>query len=59
MAEGILADKVEFKTDKIFLSHNQGVYLYKNILAVLSVQHQTVHIFKFYNGQFIPELKVR
>ena len=44
--------------DKIFLSHNQGVYLHKNILAVLSVQHQTVHIFKYYNGQFMAEVKV-
>ena len=42
MAEGILTDKISFKTDKIYLSHNQGVYLFKNVLAILSVQHQTV-----------------
>ena len=44
--EGRLCDKINFKTDKIFLSHNQGLYLYKNTLAVLSVQHQTVHIYQ-------------
>lgn len=46
MVTGMLKDKRTFKTDKIFLSHNQGLYLYRDTLAVLSVQHQTVHIFK-------------
>lgn len=46
MVTGTLKDKRTFKTDKIFLSHNQGLYLYRDTLAVLSVQHQTVHIFK-------------
>ena len=43
--KGILVDKTMFKTDKIVLSHNQGIYLYRNVLAVLSIQHQTIHIF--------------
>jgi len=43
--EGRLCDRTTFKIDKIFLSHNQGLYLYKDTLAVLSVQHQTIHIF--------------
>ena len=43
--KGILVDKTMFKTDKIVLSHNQGIYLYRNVLAILSIQHQTIHIF--------------
>jgi len=43
--KGILVDKTVFLTDKIVLSHNQGIYLYKNVLAILSIQHQTIHIF--------------
>ncbi len=43
---GILCDTLKFKNDKIFLSHNQGIYLYKDVLAVLSVQHQTIHIYR-------------
>jgi len=43
--EGRLCDRTVFRTDKIFLSHNQGLYLYQDTLAVLSVQHQTIHIF--------------
>ncbi|XP_069768022.1 DET1 homolog isoform X2 [Narcine bancroftii] len=43
---GSLSDTRSFKCDKIILSHNQGLYLYKNILAILSVQHQTIHVFQ-------------
>lgn len=42
---GVLTDTKTFHYDKIYLSHNQGLYLYKTTLAVLSVQHQTIHIF--------------
>lgn len=50
---GKLCDTRHFKVDKIYLSHNQGLYLYKDILAVLSVQHQTIHIFQILDGMFI------
>lgn len=43
---GRLCDSRHFKCDKVFLSHNQGLYLYRNILAVLSVQQQTIHVFQ-------------
>lgn len=43
---GRLTDSRTFMYDKIFLSHNQGLYLYRHTLAVLSVQHQTIHIFQ-------------
>ena len=49
-------DKVKFNNDKIFLSHNQGVYLYKDRLAVLSVQHQTVHVFQIHEGGILREI---
>ncbi|RWS25847.1 DET1-like protein, partial [Leptotrombidium deliense] len=60
---GTLCDKRTFKTDKIYLSHNQGIYLYKNTLAVLSVQHQTIHIFHIeydilYEGKFVDVKKI-
>jgi len=58
LSEGILTDRLEFRVDKIFLSHNQGVYLYRNVFAILSVEHQTVHIYKLHNGNFVPEMKV-
>ena len=39
--------------DKIYLSHNQGLYLYNDILAVLSVQHQVIHVFQILDGMFV------
>ena len=51
---GRLSDSRHFKCDKIFLSHNQGLYLYRDTLAVLSVQQQTIHIFQVTpDGSFI------
>ena len=40
--------------DKIILSHNQGLYLYNDTLAVLSIQHQTIHIYQIVEGTFQP-----
>ena len=51
--EGCLTDSKQFKIDKIFLSHNQGIYLYKDRLAILSVQHQTIHVYRLENGSFV------
>lgn len=42
---GVITDRRHFKTDRIFTNRHHGVYLFKNTLAVLSVQHQTIHIF--------------
>lgn len=50
---GKLCDTLNFKVDKIYLSHNQGLYLYKDRLAVLSVQHQTVYIYLVVDGLFV------
>lgn len=55
---GKLCDTRQFKVDKIFLSHNQGLYLYKDTLAVLSVQHQTIHIFQILDGMFVDVRKI-
>lgn len=55
---GKLCDIRQFKVDKIFLSHNQGIYLYKDTLAVLSVQHQIIHVFQILDGMFIDTRKI-
>ncbi len=58
LLEGIVTDSRSFKCDKIFLSHNQGLSLCGSKLAVLSSQHQTVHIFEIINGIFISQLEI-
>lgn len=49
---GTVSHYLHFKSDKIFLSHNQGIYLLNNTLAVLSVQHQIIHIYKIIRSSF-------
>lgn len=51
---GVVSDSRQLKCDKIHLSHNQGLSLCDNMLAVLSLQHQTIHLFQVYSGLFIP-----
>uniref|UniRef100_A0A914WV84 DET1 homolog n=1 Tax=Plectus sambesii TaxID=2011161 RepID=A0A914WV84_9BILA len=51
IVNGRVCDEQRFKCDKIVLSHNQGLYLCERFLSVLSIQHQTIHIF-----QVEPEL---
>lgn len=58
LVKGKLCDTVHFKVDKIYLSHNQGIYLYKDMLAVLSVQHQTIHIFQILDGMLREVRKI-
>lgn len=55
---GRVTDQIDFKADKIFLSHNQGLYLYNNTLAILSVQHQTIHIYELLDGGFLTLFKI-
>lgn len=42
---GIVVDIRHFNCDRICLAHNQGICLYNQTLAVLSIQHQTIHLF--------------
>lgn len=58
LVNGQLTDTIQFKVDKIYLSHNQGLYLYKDTLAVLSVQHQMLHIFHIHHGKFVPVRRI-
>lgn len=53
LIEGRITDSIEFKNDKIILSHNQGIYLYNDTLAVLSIQHQTIHVYHILEGSFM------
>lgn len=58
MHNGCVSDQITFKSDKIFLSHNQGIYLYNNLLAVLSVQHQTIYLYEIFDNTFLKILKI-
>jgi hypothetical protein len=40
-----LSDKLKFNADKINLTNNQSLCLFKNTFAVLSLQNQTIHVY--------------
>lgn len=55
---GQVTDQINFRNDKIFLSHNQGIYLYKDTMAILSVQHQTIYLYDIFRGHFLNTMKI-
>lgn len=54
---GKITDFKSFICDKIYLSNNQGLYLYKNTLSILSVQHQTIHLYTLTDTGLFVELQ--
>jgi len=46
LASGRITHRSRFRRDFIQLVHHSGVYLYKDLFAVLSIQNQAVHVFQ-------------
>uniref|UniRef100_A0A2P2L2W7 Light-mediated development protein DET1 isoform X4 n=1 Tax=Rhizophora mucronata TaxID=61149 RepID=A0A2P2L2W7_RHIMU len=44
LEDGVILDKKVFQNDYVDLVHNTGVFLYDDLLAVVSFHHQTIHI---------------
>uniref|UniRef100_A0A7N0TP82 Light-mediated development protein DET1 n=1 Tax=Kalanchoe fedtschenkoi TaxID=63787 RepID=A0A7N0TP82_KALFE len=44
LEDGVVLDEKEFRNDFIHLAHSMGVFLYDDLLAILSLRYQTVHI---------------
>lgn len=45
MKRACLCDKIRFGADKINLTHNQSLSLFRNVFAVLSQQNQTIYVY--------------
>lgn len=45
LKRNVLCDKIRFPSDKINLTHNQSLSLFRNVFAVLSQQNQTIHVY--------------
>ncbi|OQR80110.1 DET1-like [Tropilaelaps mercedesae] len=43
---GKVCDRLQFRVDRILLTHNYGIYLFNRTLAILSLQHQTIHVYE-------------
>ncbi|KAM7266482.1 hypothetical protein ACFE04_004379 [Oxalis oulophora] len=44
LEDGMILDKKVFSNDFINLAHNMGVFLYDDMLAIVSLRYQTIHI---------------
>lgn len=44
MEDGVILDEKVFHNDYVNLAHNMGVFLYDDLLAVVSLRYQTIHI---------------
>ncbi|KAL2922065.1 Light-mediated development protein DET1 [Bienertia sinuspersici] len=54
LEDGLILDKKVFHNEFINLAHNVGVYLYDDLLAVVSLRYQTIHILQIReSGNFV------
>ena len=44
MEDGVILDEKAFQNDFVNLAHNMGVFLYDDLLAIVSLRYQTIHI---------------
>lgn len=44
LKDGVVLDEKIFHNDFINLVHNMGVFLYDDLLAIVSLRYQTIHI---------------
>lgn len=44
LEDGVVLDKKVFCNDFVNLTHNTGVFLYDDLLAIVSLRYQTIHI---------------
>ncbi|GMG99237.1 hypothetical protein Nepgr_001077 [Nepenthes gracilis] len=44
LEDGVILDEKVFHNDFINLAHNTGVFLYDDLLAIVSLRYQTIHI---------------
>lgn len=44
LEDGVILDEKVFHNDFVNLAHNMGVFLYDDLLAIVSLRYQTVHI---------------
>lgn len=44
LEDGVVLDEKVFNDDFVNLAHNMGVFLYDDLLAIVSLRYQTIHI---------------
>ncbi|CAK9194779.1 unnamed protein product [Sphagnum troendelagicum] len=57
LADGVVTDQRVFHDDYIHLAHNAGVFLHDDLLAVLSVRFQCIHILQVRDGGLFLDVR--
>ncbi|KAG0565437.1 hypothetical protein KC19_8G190500 [Ceratodon purpureus] len=56
-ADGAITGRSVFKDDYIHLAHNAGVFLHEDLLAVLSIRFQRIHILQVREGGLFLDVR--
>lgn len=57
LADGVITARSVFQDDYIHLAHNQGVFLHDDLLAILSVRFQRIHILQIRDGGLFLDIR--
>ncbi|KAL9230495.1 hypothetical protein vseg_005837 [Gypsophila vaccaria] len=57
LEDGIVLDKKVFCYDYINLAHNMGVYLYDDLLAIVSIRFQTIHVLQIRESGHLVDVR--
>ncbi|KAL6585659.1 acid phosphatase det1 [Orobanche minor] len=58
MEDGVILDEKVFHNDYINLAHNMGVYLYDDLVAVLSLRYQRIHILQIRDSGHLVDVRL-
>ncbi|KAG0622328.1 hypothetical protein M758_3G089800 [Ceratodon purpureus] len=57
LADGVITARSVFQDDYIHLAHNAGVFLHDDLLAILSVRFQRIHILQIRDGGLFLDVR--
>ncbi|KAF9603755.1 hypothetical protein IFM89_037841 [Coptis chinensis] len=58
LEDGITLDEKVFSNDFVNLGHNMGVFLYDDLLAIMSLRYQTIHILQIRDAGNLVDVQV-
>ncbi|XVF01703.1 hypothetical protein REPUB_Repub04eG0111300 [Reevesia pubescens] len=58
LEDGVILDEKVFHNDYINLAHNMGVFLYDDLLALVSLRYQTIHILQIRDSGNLVDVRV-
>ncbi|XP_012078882.1 light-mediated development protein DET1 isoform X3 [Jatropha curcas] len=57
LEDGVILDEKVFRNDFVNLAHNMGVFLYDDLLAIVSLRYQTIHILQIRESGHLVDVR--